>query len=74
MKDIIIKGLSTEQVEMLDIMWGLDSGDEFNDWIETLSKSELRMALILKELLLAYYLDEFNEIDIAKDYLEKFRT
>ena len=37
-KDIKLTGLTYEQVEMLDIMWSLDTVDEFFDWYDTVYK------------------------------------
>lgn len=54
-----IKGLSPRQVEMLDIMWSLDSKEELYSWIDSLkSEKERRMAHVLLMLLVYEGLDE----------------
>ena len=73
MKEIKIEGLTTEQCDMLDIMWDLRSSDDLGDWLDSLSDEELKQAMTLKELLIAHCIDEIDEIDVAKSYLKKFR-
>ncbi len=73
MKEIKIDGLTKEHCKMLDTMWSLESADDFNEWAESLSAKELKMASTLKELLLAHVIDEVADINIAKDYLKKYR-
>jgi hypothetical protein len=73
MKEIRIEGLNTRQLELLDMMWELESKEELNEWISTLEYDEVREVLVLKELLLAHCFDEVNDTEIAKDYLKKFR-
>lgn len=73
MKEIRIEGLTPEQCDMLDIMWDIGSTEDFIEWMDTLSDEEVRMAITLKEVLLAHCFDEINETNIARDYLNKFR-
>jgi hypothetical protein len=73
MKDIKIDGLNLEQMLMLEIMWTIDTVEEFNEWIETLDRDQVRMALTLKEVLVAHVLDDIDTYDTAKKYLDKFR-
>ena len=73
MKEIRIEGLSPEQCDMLDIMWDIGSSDELIEWMDTLTDDEVRMVIVLKELLLAHCIDEVTETNIAKDYLKRFR-
>jgi len=51
-KDIKLSGLTYEQVEMLDIMWSLDTVDEFFDWYETLSKEDQNTCDTLQRLII----------------------
>jgi len=51
-KEITINGLTDKQVAMLDIMWGLGSQEEFNDWVATLSTDDRELAEQLYWLLL----------------------
>ena len=51
-RDIKINGLTYEQVEMLDIMWSLDSVDEFFNWYETLDKDDQNTVDTLQRLII----------------------
>jgi hypothetical protein len=51
-RDIKISGLTYEQVEMLDIMWSLDSVDEFFNWYETLDKDDQNTVDTLQRLII----------------------
>jgi hypothetical protein len=51
-RDIKISGLTYEQVEMLDIMWSLDTVDEFFNWYETLDKDDQNTVDTLQRLII----------------------
>jgi hypothetical protein len=51
-RDIKLSGLTYEQVEMLDIMWSLDSVDEFFNWYETLDKDDQNTVDTLQRLII----------------------
>ena len=73
MKDIKIDGLTAEHAAMLAVMWTIDTTEDFDEWVQTLSKEEVKMALTLKELLIAHVLDDVSDHNLAKAYLRKFR-
>lgn len=73
MKEIKIDGLTKEQCEMLDVMWSIDSIEEFSEWMGSLTTKELVMALSLQELLVYHTMDEIDDISLAKQYLKKFQ-
>lgn len=55
-----INGLTPQQVEMLDIMWSLDSKEALYSWVENLpTRAEQHMAHVLISLLLLEALDEY---------------
>jgi hypothetical protein len=51
-RDIKLSGLTYEQVEMLDIMWSLDTIDEFFNWYETLDKDDQNTVDTLQRLII----------------------
>jgi hypothetical protein len=51
-RDIKISGLTYEQVEMLDIMWSLDTVDEFFNWYENLDKDDQNTVDTLQRLII----------------------
>jgi hypothetical protein len=75
-KDIKLSGLTYEQVEMLDIMWSLDTVDEFFDWYETLSKEEQNICDTLQRLIILEMADleweNTKKFPLAKQVLKKF--
>ena len=75
-KDIKLNGLTYEQVEMLDIMWSLDTVDEFFDWYETLSKEEQNICDTLQRLIILEMADleweNTKKFPLAKQVLKKF--
>lgn len=76
---ITIRGLTVEQKEMLDVMWSLDSVEDFENWINLLDYEDYMMARSLSQLIVAEYLEEsfkklrYNNFTEAKSALEKFR-
>lgn len=78
MKPIQLNGLTEEQVEMLDIMWSMDSVIELEEWLELLDPRQLAMAQGLQLLLMHETLEQLlmNDPALEKatcDYLQKFR-
>ena len=75
-KDIKLNGLTYEQVEMLDIMWSLDTVDEFFDWYETLTKEEQNICDTLQRLIILEMADleweHTKKFPLAKQILKKF--
>lgn len=76
---ITIHGLTVEQKEMLDVMWSIDSVDDFENWINLLDYEDYMMARSLSQLIVAEYLEEvfrrkrYNNFAEAKTVIEKFR-
>ena len=70
---IQIENLTPEQVEMLDTMWSLDSYDEYQDYLNSLSTSDRKMAESLAEMVILAEMDNLiGQCVEAKDYLKKF--
>ena len=70
MSDMIyIEGVSPEQKEMLDIMWSLDSTDDYLDWYETLDTWDQQEADLLKLMLYYELSDQVKNVDQAKEII-----
>jgi len=70
MSDMIyIEGVTPEQKEMLDIMWSLESTDDYLDWYETLDTHDQQQADLLKTLLLYELSDQITNVDQAKEII-----
>jgi hypothetical protein len=55
---ITIDGLTTQQVDMLDYMWTIDSYADLLDWQQSLSYEERQMSETLVELVTLAEIDE----------------
>lgn len=78
MNNIQIDGLTQEQCDMLDIMWTLDSEEEFLEWYDNiLSPKEQLQCDLLQRLVLLETFDELlsheRKFPEANDVLRKFR-
>jgi hypothetical protein len=74
MKDIEINGLTPEQVQMLDMMWSIESYQDYQDWLDNITLEEAKMAEQLKNLLVLTLIDNaVEDYDMAKNYLKKFQ-
>ena len=70
MSDMIyIEGVTPDQKEMLDIMWSLESTDDYLDWYETLDTHDQQQADLLKMLLLYELSDQITNVDQAKEII-----
>lgn len=73
MKHIEIHGLNSKQIKMLDTLWSLKSREDLEEWMESLTTNEFKMAIVLQELLVLEYTDEVKDMSMAKEYLKRFR-
>jgi hypothetical protein len=75
-KDIKLSGLTYEQVEMLDMMWSLDTVDEFFDWYNLLSEEDQNICDTLQRLIILEIADKewekTNKFPQAKALLKQF--
>jgi hypothetical protein len=73
-RDIEINGLTPEQVQMLDMMWSIESYQDYEDWLDSITLEEAYMAEQLKNLLVLTLIDDaMEDYDMAKNYLKKFQ-
>jgi hypothetical protein len=73
-RDIEINGLTPEQVQMLDMMWSIESYQDYEDWLDSITLEEAKMAEQLKNLLVLTLIDDaMEDYDMAKNYLKKFQ-
>ena len=70
-----INGLTPEEVQMLDMMWSIESVEDMEDWVASLNREERLMVYRLRMLLIAEIIDYDNVQDLsqARDYLKKFQ-
>ena len=70
-----INGLTPEEVQMLDMMWSIESVEDMEDWVASLTREERLMVYRLRMLLLAELIDydAVQDLSMAKNYLKKFQ-
>lgn len=76
-RGIEITGLTLEQVELLDAMWGFETEEDLQEWQEGLP---LRLSQLVDSLIILVLLEQFDRLLLidkdysqANDYLNKFR-
>lgn len=62
-----IEGLTKKQVDMLDTMWAFDEKYEFDEWFDSLTEVDKKLAEVLAELVRLELLEE----DLPKQKLGK---
>jgi hypothetical protein len=58
-----LTGLTKEQCDMLDMLWDLDTRENFLKFMETLEPEKLTMALTLQEMVLQEMSEANSDID-----------
>lgn len=73
---IVIENLTDEQVNLLDVMWHIDSTDEFLAWYDSLDPADRDLADDLTRLVIMELhekdLKEFTDYSEANEVLKKF--
>lgn len=70
---ITISGLTAEQVQLLDIMWGLQDIQDYDNWKNSLSESTQNMVCSLEELVMIETLEQsLTSVAAAAQLLKKF--
>ena len=74
-REININGLTPEEVQMLDMMWSIESVEDMEDWVASLNREERLMVYRLRMLLIAEIIDYDNvqDLTVARNYLKKFQ-
>ena len=71
---IQIENLTQDQVEMLDIMWSLDTMEDYFEWYNTLNVTEQKQADTLQRMLVISEIDNLitGDLSQAKHFLKDF--
>jgi uncharacterized protein YukE len=73
MSEIKIYGVSKRQKRMLNIMWNLDSEEDYFEWYNSLDEHLQKEAELLQRLIIMAELDnEVRDTTDAKELLKKF--
>jgi hypothetical protein len=73
MNKITIHGVTKRQKRMLNIMWNLDSEDDYFEWYHSLDEHLQKETELLQRLIIMAELDnEVRDTSAAKELLKKF--
>jgi uncharacterized protein YukE len=73
MSEVKIYGVSKRQKRMLNIMWNLDSEEDYFEWYNSLDENLQKEAELLQRLIIMAELDnEVHDTTDAKELLKKF--
>jgi uncharacterized protein YukE len=73
MSEVTIHGVTKRQKRMLNIMWNLDSEEDYFDWYNSLDEELQKEAELLQRMIIMAELDNHvNDTTDAKELLKKF--
>jgi uncharacterized protein YukE len=73
MNKVTIHGVSKRQKRMLNIMWNLDSEEDYFEWYNSLDEHLQKETELLQRLIIMAELDnEVRDTSAAKELLKKF--
>jgi uncharacterized protein YukE len=73
MSEVKIYGVSKRQKRMLNIMWNLDSEEDYFEWYNSLDENLQKEAELLQRMIIMAELDnEVLDTTDAKELLKKF--
>lgn len=73
MSEVTIHGVTKRQKRMLNIMWNLDSEEDYFDWYNSLDEELQKEAELLQRMIIMAELDnEVRDTTDAKELLKKF--
>lgn len=58
---MFLRGLTEEDVKILDAMWAIDTREELQSYLNSLSNRKLRKALTLLEMIKLAFIDDMVE-------------
>lgn len=64
-----IKGFTPHQVDIANILWNCQSTEEMFSMVEALGKD----AEVVRDMIIAGTLDDFDDTDIAQHFLSDYR-
>lgn len=75
MNEIRIENLTQDQVDMLDVMWSLDSEEDYLNWYELLDTEDQVQADLLMRLIIIEEMENIigNQYAEANAVLNQFR-
>lgn len=72
MKDVILHGVTKRQKRMLNIMWKLDTEDDYFEWYYSLdTELQAEADLLQRMLIIESYEDDLSDLSDANNVLKK---
>jgi len=74
-KPITLTNLTPHQVDLLDQMWALESMQEVEEWMLTLSARDRVLSSTLMQMVMQEMVEELavEDLGLANDYLKRFQ-
>lgn len=74
-KPITLTNLTPHQVDLLDHMWGLESIEEVEQWMLTLSARDRVTSQTLMQMVMHEIVEDLaiEDLSLANEYLQQFR-
>jgi len=74
-KPITLTNLTPHQVDLLDHMWGLESIEEVEEWMSTLSARDRVTSQTLMQMVMHEIVEDLavEDLSLANEYLQQFR-
>lgn len=69
---ITLTGLTDDQMDMLDIMWSLDTEEDYFNWYDCLDKEQQQMAELLQRLVIMESID--NDMAAMKKFPDAMKV
>ena len=70
---IHIEGLTQRQLIIADVLWSMDSQEQVESFIKSLSGDAQKEAVTIMTLIIWAALDEVQETNLAEEVLEKYK-
>jgi hypothetical protein len=69
---ITLRGLTPEQVKLLDKLWALDTQEEVDAWFDSLDTKSFQQAVVLQEMVIEAMLEQTadGDLSVARSMLE----
>ena len=68
-----INGLTYYQKDLLDVMWEIDTPEEFREWYMNLDDYDQKEVDLLKLMLVYDLLDEVDNFDLAREVIDRVK-
>jgi len=68
-----INGLTYYQKDLLDVMWEIDTPEEFEEWYQLLDDYDRKQVDLLKLMLVYDLLDDVYNFDQAREIIERIK-